>query len=627
MQLNPEQKLAVEHFKGPCIVTAVPGSGKTSVLTSRITHLVNHHKVDPRNIVALTFTNKASDTMKERIINNLGADISGKIWISTFHRLCIAILRKNSLKSGIPVDFSIYDDKDQYELLSKICRMNEYMCKDTVIWNLVKAVNDARENVVDMETAFVDYKPIERDILYEYLERLDGLKAVDFSGILYKAYSLLQRAEIAKEISERFQFVLVDETQDTNKLQYEILKMISSHGNIFVVGDLDQSIYRFRGANPENLDLIKKDFTDVSELTLPRNYRSKSEILQYAEKLICHNQGSKETRLIAERGSGGNVRFNAFTNPEDEANRVAYKIHKIKNESNCEWSDFAILYRMNKQSNMPEMALRKYGIPYKVIGGFSFFDRSEIKTSLACLSLAANPHDSVAFARAVSYSGRNIGKTTIGKIEKYCVNNNVSVIDACDHDIDGITAKRKQELSDFAKTFKNIPSDMSLHEKASYIFHNSGFYEFMNKESEKDKDYSKRIENVDELIVGMADFSKKKPGCSISEYLQTIKTITSQDTDADNAVQLMTIHAAKGMEFESVFVIGASNGVIPHYNAQTHEDIQEERRLLYVGITRSKSYLSISYCKEKAAYSSKYKSHYSQKCMPSYFLDEMGLLN
>lgn len=626
MSLNPEQQLAVDHVHGPCVVTACPGSGKTTVLTTRVISLIQKQNVDPKNILCLTFTNKAANEMKERISAALGKETAGRIWVSTFHFLCLSLLRKYGDQIGLDRSFSIYDDKDQKELLKKIARMQEVETNDKIIGYIAKCVNDARENLeeIALEDDFAS-------IAKEYLELINEFNAIDFSGMLFKTYELIKSSEkVIKFLQERFRFVLVDEGQDTNRIQYEVVKKISGHGNLFMVGDKQQAIFGFRGSKPENLYDIKKDFQGVREITLPRNYRSTSQILSAAQKLIRHNSDATNVELLSIRGNGKDVTVESPHTPKNEAQNIA-DYCSILRHGGYKWNDMAVLYRVNPQSQEVEMALRTNDIPYRIRGGFSFFDRMEIKTTLAYLSFLANPSDSIAFERAITTPSRRVAKTTIGKLERLCQLKKISILSACDQIemVSGVSSEAKYSLKKFADVTR---SHLKMQEEEAAIgfisksyLDETGFYDFMKKESEKDETFKKRIENIDQLLFQIVDFGEQKKNAKIADYLQSIQLMMTDDEAEGDSVTLMTVHSSKGLEFPAVFIIGCEEGYFPHRKAvQSFEEVEEERRLMYVGATRAKDILVLSHCLNRPVNRSSYTL---RPCIPSRFLFEMGLVS
>ena len=422
MELNAEQKQAVNHGSGCCVVTANPGSGKTRVLTSRVIRLINNG-IEPSSILCLTFTNKAADEMRERIASQISG--SEKIWISTFHKLCVGILRKFGHKIGISPDFTIQIAKDQHDLMKKISRMQERDMKDHEIYTLCHLSNTHREDLKtldsfrsELEDRYDWKSDIYFSIIEEYLNTLNDYHTVDFSGILSRCHELLVACpEVAKALCKKFQYVSVDEGQDTNIIQYEIIKILSEHNNLFVIGDYAQCIYSFRNANPENLYKIFTDFENVKHIILPKNYRSTGKILQAAQNLIRNNPMSEDVVLEGTKEEGEDVVINSFPTPEYEANFVCEKIKQLVEEKGFSYKDIAVLYRSNSLSKIIEQKCRYYDIDYQIVAGYSFYDRKEIRDALAYLTLVANPHDSTAFHRAVSTPKRGIGNIAIGKIE------------------------------------------------------------------------------------------------------------------------------------------------------------------------------------------------------------------
>lgn len=955
MKLNPEQKEAVQHYKGPLIVTAVPGSGKTATLTNRVIYLIKHYGVDPKNICCLTFTNKAANEMRERISHALGEEIASKIWISTFHSYCLAILRKYGEHVKLRKSFSVYDDKDQIELITKIARMHEYECQAWVIKQMGSVINDLRENLCSMKDAGVLLgvgknrdADTEKAILKEYVQSLDEFNAVDFSGILYKTYLLLYKKapKTAEILANRHQYILVDEVQDTNNIQYEIVKKIASHNNLFVVGDIQQcvheselipviengkvrniraseipkkgqlysyknsgrhisnfsscnsdassgyritlesgkkisvssnhrvyttgllditpgryfvylmyrpdlgfrvgvtcrsnygdrhkhecatkmwilhhcdnkedalleeqsislkfgvptlvfdgekrginqdrinrlfskfgsngfkvldyydlsfelplwramsidngnlqrrliylnahapkgsqvtlewsgndinslmeqqgfnvhaarrskkdrwrvrkfcnkytdavnvaynlsektgipvidrisaggkhlilttasalcvdsylpiyneksdsllldritkiepisgnfisieveetsvffnsdnilthnSIFSWRGAKPENIELIERDFENTKRIVLPRNYRSTAKILEHAERLIRHNDNASDVNLISERGDGHAPIVRQFQSPEYESESIANAIQNYRCEG-YKYGDMAVIYRTNQLSKSQELALRDKNIPYKMIGGFSFFDRKEIKTSLSYLSILANPKDTISFARAIAEPKRGVGPTNVGKLESFCKANDMDIIEACKHidHMPGINKKAKSELKAFAAVVEKYQGQHAdgrcIGEISNAFLRESGFYPYIEEESFKDDSSKKRLDNVNEFLLSVAEFSDSRKNAKFSDFLQTVKTFKETEQDDEDAVTLLTMHASKGLQFPIVFIIGVERDIIPHSRSVQENGENEERRLMYVAVTRAQDHLILSHCR------------------------------
>jgi len=635
MRLNDEQLLAATHLEGPCVVTATPGSGKTLTLTARVIHLIKSHQVNPSSVLCLTFTNKAANEMRERIASRIGT-LSEKIWIGTFHRLCVAILRKYGSAINLSSNFTIYDESDQKELLSKVIRMQEHenYGPDDVS-RIMKVVNLCREDMHPLDDAGDAFGISQTDegIIHEYLSLLDDLHGVDFSGLLFKTWQILSaNKRVCNSLSSRFNYVLVDEVQDTNTIQYEILRLLCLHNNLFLVGDISQSIFGWRSARPENLQLVKNNFDHVREITLPRNYRSKETILKHAQSLIRCNPGCVDVNLISERGIGGYVGVKDYENPFQEAEAIADHIYEMNSCHGHDYKNFAILYRTNSLSKSPEMALRSRIIPYRIIGGFSFFDRAEIKTSLAYLSFFCNPYDTISFARAISSPPRRIGQSTIGRIERFCLDNKVSVREACSNDLllSRLPAIARQNLSKFFGVYHDASLQPDVSKTATHLLVSSGFYGHMQRASQSDPDYKRRVSNIDELLGSIDDFALKRENVQLSDYIQSVQLLTDESPNDDtlsDAVSLLTIHNSKGLEFPSVFIIGAEDHLLPHFisvNERGNEAIEEERRLLYVGMTRAKDNLLISYCRARRRFDPVHRRNTFMDSVPSRFIEEFS---
>jgi DNA helicase-2/ATP-dependent DNA helicase PcrA len=625
MNLNPEQQQAVDHFGGPCIVTAVPGSGKTRTLTSRVVNLIKKG-VGPSNILCLTFTNKAANEMRERVATEIG-DLASSVWISTFHSFFLAILRRYCKEVGLSSGFSVYGDRDQRELIEKIARMQGHETNRWGITCIMKAANDFREDIIEFETIVAELKPIEADIVKEYLETLKNFNAVDFSGILWQTYRLLKaKPKAAEVLSSRFKYILVDEWQDTNTIQYETIKLLAdNHKNLFVVGDPQQSIFAWRGAKPENIGHVRRDFEGVQEITLPRNYRSTAQILDHAQRLIRHNADAKDVKLLSEQGDGEPVRFWQFATPEDESAQIAQTIQQLSHKYDFNWNDCAILYRTNSQSKLPEIELRKQDIPYRIYGGFSFFDRKEVKTTMAYLKFLANTRDTQAFNKAIRLPARGVGDVAIGNLERYCQKEGVDMLEACKN-ASGIkmTSKARESLAAFVKAIEKHKSadeqGEPLNTIAEGLLNDTGFYGYIKEQSKHDDDWQRRVDNVNELLVDVTVYGDSHPNARIADYLQSMELITSDELDkTEDAVTLLTMHSAKGLEFPVVFVIGVEKDLMPHRMAVNERGEDEERRLLYVAATRAKQLLFLTHCQFRRKW--KESIHPSA---PSPFLYEMN---
>lgn len=599
VNLNAEQQAAVDHYKGACLVTAVPGSGKTSTLTTRVIKLTERG-VEPRNICCITFTNKASQEMKERI--RALDPKARKVWVSTFHRLSVRILRKYGEKVGLQKGFSIYDDEDSNGVMNKVHRMwaaandEEPKISPQERKALRARIDDLRESAkpFDLET--------EDPRLGMYVSELEAGNAVDFSGMMYLTWKLLVKNEkLADKLTERFQYVLVDEAQDTNDIQYAIAKIIASHGNLFMVGDYQQSIFSWRGAKPENLNRFLTDYPDATSIILPRNYRSHAEILEKAQNVIVRNEDASGVNLVAERGEGGEVRIHSYENEWEEVDGTIEKLSRYRAEG-YEWKDMAIIYRLNKLSQAFEIGLSQRSIPYQTKGGQSFFSRKEIKTALSYLKLLTNPADSNAFAQAVGNPKRGVGEALIGKIDLLAREENISVMDAAAK-VKARTKVARSGLDEFADLLERkraeVRSGKSLMVVANDLMKESGYHYQLCEEAEEEKEGPRslmRLENLEKFVEGIGDFEDGATNASLDKFLQQIALVQDGDNNKNpDSVSMMTMHAAKGLEFPVVFVVGVNQDVVPHIMAAEEGRLDEERRLFYVALTRAKNQLHVSF--------------------------------
>jgi len=636
MQLNPEQLEAVNHFQGPCLVTATPGSGKTRTLTARTVSLVRERGVNPRNVLCLTFTNKAAREMRERIGKEVG-QAAAEITIGTFHSIFARYLRKYGRLVGLEGNFTILDQDDQWELMAKVARMEDYECKKDEIKGLAEAIDSSREGLESLLEVRQGLTDIQLDIIREYLRTLDRTNCVDFTGILFKTYKLLKdHPSVINELARQFQFVLVDEGQDTSKIQYEIVKMLTMpHRNCFIVADIDQSIYSWRNARPENLRQFVEDFGGVRQIRLPRNYRSTAPILHAAQRLIRHNEGSEEVVLISERGEGNAIQVYEHVSGEDEASRVAEEVLLLRKRSNLKWKDFAVLYRTNAMSRALEMQFRRLQIPYKIVGGFSFFDRSEIKTSIAYMMFLENPFDTIAFTRAIKNPKRKIGDTVIGRLERICQAEGISMLQACRENpkVKGMTKLGQQNLASFIQLYEayraKYAGGMPLGQLATGLIKETGFLGHIEELSKTDQDHAKRIDNLREFFTSIAEFEKKARTPTLTDFLQSIQLISDVDEadTGDDVVQLSTIHSAKGLEWPVVHIVGAEEGLLPHSRAlaETGHD-EEERRLFYVAMTRAQDQLYVHFTQMRTAMNVRSGGAFNSQSVPSRFVEETGLL-
>ena len=629
--LNEEQEKAVSHGDGCCVVTSNPGSGKTLVLTERVIHLIEKG-VLPENILCLTFTNKATNEMRERIsVRIKGAE---KVWISTFHKLCVSVLRKFGSKIDLNSNFSILIEKDQIDLMKKISRIQGQDFKDNEIRSIVHLANTFREEGMSL-SEFLDklhdeegYKAdIYEDIILEYFKTMKECHVVDFSGLLYRCYELLKTDEkLSLKLANKFKYILIDEGQDTNAVQYEIIKMIAKHhNNLFVVGDQNQSLYSWRAARPENMNKLFSDFENTREIRLPKNYRSTTNILKIAEKLIRNNPNAEKTAFESIKGDGEDVKVYTFYSPDIEADYICQQINQTMEYENISFKDIAILYRINVLSKILEQKLRQYGIPYKIVSGYSFYDRKEIRDALAYLTLCSNPHDSIAFHRAISYPKRGLGNVSIGKIEKLAKEKNKTIFDIYKYHLGELELndKSKKTFKDFCELYMSV-SDSPL-KAIQYLLNESGYLKELGAKG--DEDSFNRVENLAEFVTSVQQYCEEFSSPSVSDFLNQValQNIEKEDDEEEDCVELSTIHAAKGREFDTVFIVGVEEGLLPHRLSMNEgpDSIYEERRTLFVAITRSQQRLFMTHCKNRKRFVFGNKKASFIPCSPSRFLKEI----
>ncbi len=639
-QLNDIQRKAVTTIKGPVMVIAGPGSGKTRVLTFRIAHIINSG-VPAYKILALTFTNKAAKEMKERIEKVVGSNTKS-IWAGTFHSIFARILRSEAEKIGYPSDFTIYDTDDSKSLVSSIIKsMN--LNKEHYNVNVCRnRISSAKSNLippkgyVTNETLMAEDKlakrPYFHKIYAEYTKRCKRAGAMDFDDLLYQFYFLLHSnpEEVLEKYRDRFQYLLVDEFQDTNYLQYAIIRKLvnykGSENNICVVGDDAQSIYAFRGATIDNILDFEKDYPALQTFKLEENYRSTSHIVQAANQVIEYNSKQLKKKIWSHKGEGQKIKLIKAMTDGEESKRVADYILEQKTRNHLYNKDIAILYRTNSQSRTFEESLRNYNIAYKVFGGTSFYQRKEVKDFLAYLRLTINPKDEEALKRIINFPRRGIGKTTLDKLAAYAVENDISLWESVQvMPISSAARKNLNKFSNMMSVFIEKADKGTAYEIASYVAKQSGVLN--HYKSDTTIEGMNRLENLNALMDGIKDFVENDevlddatmPEKTLAAYLQSIALYTDLDNeDSDDTVTLMTTHAAKGLEFKSVFVVGLEEDLFPSFMAKNDRNgIEEERRLFYVAITRAEEFLTLSFAKSRYQYG---KMRYND---PSRFLDEI----
>lgn len=626
--VNEKQKEAIEHTHGPLLIVAGAGSGKTRVLTYRYAHLVMSHSVNYSNILAITFTNKAANEMKERISKLLDLDIYPK-WISTFHSSCVKILRTHGHLIGYKTNFTIYDQSDSSKLIRNCMRDNGVDLKQYSPRRFQASISGLKNmrispgEAIESAESFFDVKVAE--IYTSYEKKLMLANSMDFDDLLIKTVDLLETSEKALNYwSSKFKYIMVDEYQDTNLVQYKLIELLSSkHKNLCVVGDSDQSIYAFRGADIRNIQEFEKDFQNAKIITLDKNYRSSQKILDIANAVISNNPRSQDKKLWTDNSEGLDVNVVEFSSERDEAKWITSEIKEIlaKNKK----TEIAIFYRTNNQSRIFEEELRRNSINYKVVGNVRFYDRKEIKDILSYLNFLVNPDDSVSFERVLNVPKRGIGESTLQKLRDFSNNKNSSVSNSLDNleELDFLSARVLNKL----KEFKDLIIDLKSHaikgpsEAIIKTLELTGYKNQLIKDGTLESQM--RIENLDELINSAFEFENlyeedvEDPYVVLRDYLESLALFTNTDSIEDeDKVLLMTLHNAKGLEFPYVFMTGMEENIFPSQKSENDFEIQEERRLCYVGMTRAEEKLFLTYSQTRTLWGG---TTYNLK---SRFLDE-----
>lgn len=626
--LNESQRKAVEYIDGPSLVIAGAGSGKTRVLTYKIAYLLQQG-VKPWNIMALTFTNKAAREMKERIGKLVGQDLAQHLYMGTFHSIFSRILRAEAQHIGFTNNFTIYDESDSRSLIKTIVKemgLDEKVYKPASVHsrismaknNLMSAENYARDK--DLYQADQRAKmPRVGDIFITYVQRCQQANAMDFDDLLTLTFKLFQEHEdIRKKYADRFDFLLVDEYQDTNHAQMRIvMQLCKEKERVCAVGDDSQSIYSFRGANIDNILSFQSRFKEARLFKLEQNYRSTQSIVEAANSLIKHNSNQIPKNVYSKNDKGERLIYKPAYSDKEEALIVCREIKRIKRQDDCQYSDFAILYRTNAQSRSFEEEFRKQGIPYRIYGGLSFFQRKEIKDVIAYFRLVANPDDEEAFKRIINYPARGIGNTTLAKIATCALDNHVSfwqVISSPEHYGLGVNKGTLAKLESFRlmiSGFVEKSASMNAFDLGDTIVKESGISADIYKSGSRDPEDLARQENLEELLGGMQSFVEecreegREQEAYLTDYLQGVALLTDLDSKGDDdepRVSLMTVHASKGLEFSTVFVVGLEENVFPSAIVSTLRELEEERRLLYVAITRAEKHCILTSAKNRFRY-------------------------
>ena len=628
-RMNDEQKQAVKTTQGPLLIMAGAGSGKTRVLTHRIAYLLDEKDVSPYNVLAITFTNKAAKEMKERISHLVGPEAES-IWISTFHSMCVRILRRDIDRIGIERNFTIIDPTDQKSVIKEVLKKENIDSKKYEPRMFIGAISNLKNELKTAEDAEKEandfYASMVARVYKGYQEKLLRNHALDFDDLIMYTIQLFNRIpEVLEYYQNKFQYIHVDEYQDTNKAQYTLVQLLANKfQNICVVGDSDQSIYGWRGADIKNILSFEEDYPNAQTIYLERNYRSTKTILTAANEVIRNNSERKPKALWTDNTSGGKIQYYEATTERDEAEYVIRQILKKKQEGYNN-QDIAILYRTNAQSRVLEETFLKSNIPYTMVGGTKFYDRKEIKDILSYLRLVSNSNDDISFERIINIPKRGIGPSSVQKIAQYASINNLSYFDALGEvDFIGLSKKVTQEGADFYEMMNNFMQQqefLSITELVEQILDKSGYRKML--ENEQTLESQSRLENIDEFLSVPRDYEKNTPveEQSLMNFLTDLSLVADvDDADLEAGVTLMTMHSAKGLEFKIVFIVGMEESIFPHFRSlqsgEEHE-MEEERRIAYVAITRAEEQLHVSHATTRSLFGR------SQANMKSRFLKEI----
>ncbi|MFC5282900.1 ATP-dependent helicase [Pedobacter alpinus] len=632
--LNSIQRQAVEQTEGPVMIVAGAGSGKTRVITYRVAHLIQK-KIDPFNILVLTFTNKAAKEMRNRITTVIGSEAKN-IWMGTFHSVFAKILRVEANKIGYPNNFTIYDTDDSKNLIKtilkemslddKLYHHNYVYGRISMAKNNLISVAEYQQNEQIQADDFTSGRGFLGKIYETYANRCFKAGAMDFDDLLFKTNVLLkEHIDVLNKYQQKFKYLMVDEYQDTNFSQYLIVKKLAAvRENLCVVGDDAQSIYAFRGANIQNILNFQKDYPDVKVYKLEQNYRSTQNIVNIANSIIANNKNQLEKNVFSENETGDKIKVTRSFSDNEEGKQVAESIAQERADKNLNWVDFAILYRTNAQSRSMEEALRKLGVPYKIYGGQSFYQRKEIKDLIAYFRLTFNPADEEAFKRVINYPARGIGKTTLDKIILAADKENMTLFDIiCDapNYLENRAALAVAGFATAVQSFAVVAKNSTAYDTALHIAQQSGLLKDLY--DDKSVEGVGRYENIQELLNGIKEFSEREDieDRGLDVFMQDIALLTNDDKDkAENVdtVSLMTIHSSKGLEYPQIYVVGLEENLFPSQMAlNSRADLEEERRLFYVAVTRAEKKLHLSYA------TSRFKFGTLINCEPSRFLDEI----
>jgi len=626
--LNSEQKEAIENIQGPLLIIAGAGSGKTRVLTYRYAHLIKTYGINFENILAITFTNKAANEMKERISQLLNLELSPK-WISTFHSLCVKMLRIHGHHIGFNNNFTIYDQSDSTKLIRNCMKDSDIDTKQYSPKRIQAHISSLKNQrilpgeAIEFAQSFFDVKVAE--VYSSYQKKLMLANSMDFDDLLVKAVELLETSDKSLDYwSSKFKYIMIDEYQDTNMVQYRLVELLASkYKNICVVGDSDQSIYAFRGADIRNIQEFENDFRNAKVISLEKNYRSSQKILDIANAVISNNPRNKEKKLWTENEVGLDVNLIEFNSERDESKWIADEINKLLNQN--EYSEIAIFYRTNNQSRLFEEELRKLSLNYKVVGNVRFYDRKEIKDIISYLNFLINPEDTISFERILNVPKRGIGESTLQKLRDYSNTNEISLSESINNlsKISNLSERAKKQIINFQEIINELKT-FALQGPSITITKTlelTGYKDELVKEGTLESQM--RLENLDELLTSAFEFENlyeeevEDPFTVLRDYLESIALFTdSDDVNQEDRILLMTLHNAKGLEFPAVFITGMEENIFPSQRSESDFEIQEERRLCYVGMTRAEKKLYLSYSNTRTMWGG--TNYY----LPSRFIDE-----
>lgn len=632
-QLNKKQQEAVKTFEGPSLVLAGAGSGKTRVLVYRIAALILEKQIDPQNILAVTFTNKAAREMKERtelLLSDYGQFAGYSPWIGTFHSVCSRILKQNIHLIPDREAVIIYDQTDQRKLVKEVMKNLKIDEKMYDSKTFTKQINYCKRMAVSPDElhkiSYLSYDHQFEEIYREYEKALKAASAFDFESLLLEAYSLMvNHSDFLNSLQDQFKYICVDEYQDTNHIQYLLIKKLANkYKNICVVGDEDQSIYGWRGADMNNIMDFERDFKKCKVFFLEENYRSTGNIVQSASAVISHNKVRKGKTLFTQKNEGEKILIKEVLNEYEEGKFIANNIYTLCSQGDCSWEDFAILYRTNAQSRSLEDHFRLLRIPYKIVGGFKFYERAEVKDALAYLKLILNTRDDISFLRIINSPRRGFGKTSLSQMKELAFEKKISFYEVLklflnERRFKGKALKEAQKFKNFIEELKAQKDTISLYELYLLLLEKSGYLEALKED--KSLESQSRIENLQELGNVIEQKEKNIEGVlKLDLFLEEIGLLTDAEDstqDLDRAVSLMTLHNSKGLEFNRVFISGMEEGLFPSFQSLEDDNLEEERRLAYVGITRAKQKLCLSFARKRKVWGK------DQFYTPSCFLSEI----